>query len=193
MQTLIEELKGHQSISWNQTASWLPLGIPQMWGWQGRGFLSWELELWLETKRWLLGITGLERHHQGKHVGFCHLSAKGVSERVKNMGAKIRAARFKATLPSTRSYQCMCVFGRSACWTPLDPMDCSSPGSFAHGIFPAGKLESVATSSSGGVFQTQGSNPHLPCLLHCRQILYCWATGETQTYQQWTSIVSVSL
>ena len=26
-----------------------------------------------------------------------------------------------------------------------------------------------------GIFLTQGSNPHL---LHCRKILYCWATGE---------------
>ena len=36
-----------------------------------------------------------------------------------------------------------------------------------------------------GIFPTQGSNPCLPCLLcllHCRQILYLWATGETQTH-----------
>ena len=26
-----------------------------------------------------------------------------------------------------------------------------------------------------GIFLTQGSNPHLLRLLHCRQILYCWA------------------
>ena len=25
---------------------------------------------------------------------------------------------------------------------------------------------------------TQGSNPHLLQLLHCKQITYCWATGE---------------
>ena len=29
------------------------------------------------------------------------------------------------------------------------------------------------------VFPTQGSNLHLPCLQHCRWILYHWATGET--------------
>ena len=28
------------------------------------------------------------------------------------------------------------------------------------------------------VFPTQGSNLHLPCLPHCRWILYHWATGE---------------
>ena len=28
------------------------------------------------------------------------------------------------------------------------------------------------------IFLTQGSNLHLLHLLHCRQILYCWATGE---------------
>ena len=30
-----------------------------------------------------------------------------------------------------------------------------------------------------GTFPTKGSNPYLLCLLHCRWILYCWATGET--------------
>ena len=29
-----------------------------------------------------------------------------------------------------------------------------------------------------GLFLTQGWNPHLLCLLHCRCILYCWATRE---------------
>ena len=29
-----------------------------------------------------------------------------------------------------------------------------------------------------GIFPTQGSNLHLLQLLHCRQILYHWATGE---------------
>ena len=31
-----------------------------------------------------------------------------------------------------------------------------------------------------GIFPTPGSNPHLLWLLQCRQILYCWATGEAQ-------------
>ena len=29
-----------------------------------------------------------------------------------------------------------------------------------------------------GIFLTQGSNPHFLRLLHCRQILYRWATGK---------------
>jgi len=29
-----------------------------------------------------------------------------------------------------------------------------------------------------GIFPTQGSNPSLLCLLHCKQILYLWVTGE---------------
>ena len=31
-----------------------------------------------------------------------------------------------------------------------------------------------------GIILTQRSNPCLLCLLHCRQILYCWATREAQ-------------
>ena len=44
-----------------------------------------------------------------------------------------------------------------------DPMDCSPPGSFVHGILQARVLERVAISSSRGIFLTQGSNT---CLLH---------------------------
>ena len=40
---------------------------------------------------------------------------------------------------------------------------------------------------SGLPFQTQGSNPCLLHLLHCRWILYCWATGEAlkKQYMFW--------
>ena len=34
-----------------------------------------------------------------------------------------------------------------------------------------------------GNLPTQGWNPCLLCLLHCRQILYCWVTGEAQGKQ----------
>ena len=33
-----------------------------------------------------------------------------------------------------------------------------------------------------GIFPTQGLTPDLLCLLHCRQILYCWATGKPDPY-----------
>ena len=33
-----------------------------------------------------------------------------------------------------------------------------------------------------GIFLTQGSNLNLLQLLHCRQILYCWATREAHPY-----------
>ena len=47
-----------------------------------------------------------------------------------------------------------------------DPIDCSLPGSFVHGILQARILEWVAISSSRGIFPTQGSEPRLLCLLH---------------------------
>ena len=52
-----------------------------------------------------------------------------------------------------------------------DPVDCSPPGSSVHGIFWARVLQWVATPFQG-IFLTQGSNPRLLCLLHCRWILY---------------------
>ena len=51
------------------------------------------------------------------------------------------------------------------CPTLCNPMDCSLPGSSAHGILQARMLEWVAIPSPG-IFPTQGSNP---CLLYCRQ------------------------
>ena len=35
-----------------------------------------------------------------------------------------------------------------------------------------------------GIFPTQGSNSHLLCLLHCRQILNHWAARETLSLRQ---------
>ena len=54
-----------------------------------------------------------------------------------------------------------------------------------HGIFQARVLEWVAISF-WGIFPTQGSNPGL---LHCRQMLYLWATREAQK----SSLVSLIL
>ena len=58
-----------------------------------------------------------------------------------------------------------------SCLTLCNPVDCSPPGSSVHGILKARILESGAISLQG-IFPTQGSNLHLLCLLHCRQILY---------------------
>ena len=55
------------------------------------------------------------------------------------------------------------------CLTLFDPMDCSPPGSFVHGILQARILEWVAISSSRGSSWSRELNPGL---LHCRQILY---------------------
>ena len=53
--------------------------------------------------------------------------------------------------------------------TLSNTMGCSPPGSSVRGIFQARLPEWVAISFSGGIFPTQGSNPHL---LLGRQTLY---------------------
>ena len=75
-----------------------------------------------------------------------------------------------------------CMYSQllQSCLTLCDPMDCSLSGSSAHGIFLERILVQVATPSSRGIFPTRGLNPHLLCLLHCRQIFYHWATRETR-------------
>ena len=59
--------------------------------------------------------------------------------------------------------------------TLRDPMTCCPPGSSAHEISQARTLKWIAISFSRGSSQ-QGYNPHLLWFLHCRQILYHWAT-----------------
>ena len=59
-----------------------------------------------------------------------------------------------------------------SCLTLCDPMDCILPGSSIHGDF-LGKNTGVGCHFLlQGIFKTQGLNPHLLCLLHCRWILY---------------------
>ena len=60
-------------------------------------------------------------------------------------------------------------------WLFGNPMDCSLPGSSVHEISQARMLEWIAISFSRGIFPNQGLNPRL---LHCKEILYCCATGE---------------
>ena len=64
---------------------------------------------------------------------------------------------------------CVCVCSvTKSCLTLCNPMDCSLPGFYVHGIFQARVLEWVAISFSRGIFLTQGSNLGLP---NCRQML----------------------
>ena len=77
---------------------------------------------------------------------------------------------------------CACVHVKllQSCPTlcnPMDPMDCSPPGSSVHGNLQTRILEWIAMPSSKGSSQPR----HRTCLLwllHCRWIFYLWATGE---------------
>ena len=55
------------------------------------------------------------------------------------------------------------------CLTLCDPVDCSLPGSYVHGIFQARTPEWAAISFSRGSSLPKGLNPGLQ---HCRQTLY---------------------
>ena len=64
---------------------------------------------------------------------------------------------------------CSCA---QPCLTLCNPVDSSLPGSSVHWISQATILEWVASSFPWGIFLTQGLNPSLLWLLHCRWILY---------------------
>ena len=75
---------------------------------------------------------------------------------------------------SSRPFSALCVsVVAQSCPALCDPVDCSLRGSSVHEIFLARTLEWVAVFFLlQGISLTQGSNLLLPCLLHCRRILY---------------------
>ena len=64
---------------------------------------------------------------------------------------------------------CVCLVTQS-CSTLCYPMDCSLPGSSAHGDSPGNNTGVGCHAFLQRIFPTQGLNPGL---LHCRWILYC--------------------
>ena len=54
------------------------------------------------------------------------------------------------------SSACVCAKSVQLCLTLFDPMDCSPPGSSAHGSLQARILEWIVMSSSGGIFPDPG-------------------------------------
>ena len=78
---------------------------------------------------------------------------------------------------------CVCVCSQlpQSCPALCDPMDCSPPGSSLHGILQTRILEWITMPSSMGSSRHSDWTPLLR-LLHCRQILYRWATREAYIY-----------
>ena len=74
---------------------------------------------------------------------------------------------------------CMRAKSLQSCPTFCDPMNFSLPGSSVHGDSPGKNTGVGCHALLQGIFQTQGSNPCLLWLLHCKWILYHWATWES--------------
>ena len=71
---------------------------------------------------------------------------------------------------------------RASMSNSLQPMDCSPPGSTAHGDSPGKNIGVGGHVLLQGVFPTQGSNPDL---LHFRQILYCLSHQGSPRIVKW--------
>ena len=69
-----------------------------------------------------------------------------------------------------------------SCQTLCNPVDCSIPGSFVHGVLQARILEWVAMPSSRESSWPRDRTCVLQ-LLYCRQILYCLATRKAPSYR----------
>ena len=72
-----------------------------------------------------------------------------------------------------RNSVCMHAKLLQSCPTFYDLMDCSPQGSSVHGDSPGKNTGVGCHALLQGLFLTQGLNPCLLWLLHCRQILNC--------------------
>jgi len=66
-----------------------------------------------------------------------------------------------------------------SCPTLCHRMDCSLPGSSVHWILQARTLEGCHALPPGDLPDPR-IEPHFLGFLHCRQILYCWATRDLE-------------
>ena len=71
----------------------------------------------------------------------------------------------------------LCLVAQS-CPILCNPIDCSLPGPSVHGDSPGQNTGISCHALLQGMFPTQGLNLKLMQLLHCRKVLYCWATRE---------------
>ena len=83
-----------------------------------------------------------------------------------------------ASIEITFLNKCMLCLVAQSCPTLCDPMDCSLTGSSVHGDSQGMNTVMGCHALFQGIFLTQGSNLCLLWLLHCRWVLYLWATGE---------------
>ena len=84
------------------------------------------------------------------------------------------------SLKKDHSPEQLLLFSRSFMSTLYDPLDCSSPGSSAHGILQAQILEWVAISFSRGSSQPR-DRTHVSWI--DRWVLYYWATWKAPSEQ----------
>ena len=88
-----------------------------------------------------------------------------------------QVAKSEDYLTHCRIILAVCVLVAQSCLTLCGPMDCQAPLSM--GFFRQEYWRGLPVPSPR-IFLTQRSNLSLLRLLHCRQILYHWATREAQ-------------
>ena len=87
---------------------------------------------------------------------------------------------------------CMHAKSLPLCPTLCYPVSCSLPCSSFQGILQVRKMESVAKSSSRGIFLTQGSNLHLLCVLFRQEDSLPLVLSEKPIKDAYVCIYSIS-
>ena len=83
---------------------------------------------------------------------------------------------------------CVCAWSVAKSCLTLQPRGLQPSRPSVPGIFPGKNTGVGCHVLLQGIFPTQGSNPPLLRLLHCRQVLYHWATSEVKVAQSWLTL-----
>ena len=151
------KLQYFSHLMWRTDSLEKNLMLGMIEGRKGRGW---------QRMRWLDGVTNS-----------MDMSLHGVSV-LQSMGSQRVRHNWVSDLTDLNCVSvCVCVHAQSpqSYLSFCDPEDCIPPGSPVHGESPDKTTGVGFHALLQGIFPNQGSNPSL---LHCRWIIYHWATGE---------------
>ena len=126
------------------------------------------------AKQGLLSSCGMQASHWGDFLFFIYFLIGG--KLVYNVVLVSAIQQYESAI-SVCVCVCVCVHAKSLQSGPslCNPMDCSHQTPLSMG-FSSQEYWSTLPCPPPRDLPDPGINPHLPWLLHCRQILYRWAT-----------------
>ena len=115
----------------------------------------------------------LQRIFPTQELNYSLLHCRRILYQLSYQGSPVHRVRPEILpLSSIPPFLSHCTYSEvtQSCLTLCNPVDCSLPRSSVHGIFPGKRTGVGCHFLLQRIFPTQGSNPYLLCLWHCKWI-----------------------